>query len=509
MRTASAVLLVVIGSVSGLGCGSNGATGPVVSISPATLTVHTGDGATTFAAVLSNGAVDPVTWALAGPGSISATTGDQTSYTPPALGASGGTATLRATADCGAGCAPVGFTATITVDTATTGTLTITVTTPNLMSASLTVSGPNSYTQSINTPTGTTLTGLAAGTYTVTAQPITINDPIVTSEYTAPTVQAAVTANAAAAAAITYAAPPGSGLLWTVGTADTLEGWSSANLRANTFPDVSPGTSSSVQGIAFDASGNMFASLAGPPGSVVSYAPAGLANSDPLTPSVTFNDSNINNPSGVALGPDGRLWVANCGNNRIAVYPLAGGPADFVITSPSLFNCPNGIAFDSSGALWVANANGVVERFQNAEVEAGNSMPVADVTLTPPSNPASSQPYGIALDTEGNVWVSFFVGSTVARYNVVGFPGTTTPAAVLSPTDAGPESLDHPVALAIDNSGLLWVANAGQTQALSQFAAADMDAGGAAAPITVVQGIGVTLGGLAFNPSPANLPINH
>src|SRR5450631_1741156 len=120
MRTASAIVVTVICSVWALGCGSNGASGPVVSVSPQTLPVSTGDGATTFQVNLSGGAVDPVTWTLTGPGSLSSLTGDSTIYQPPPLGAGGGTATLRATAGCGAGCAPVGDTATITINTATT-----------------------------------------------------------------------------------------------------------------------------------------------------------------------------------------------------------------------------------------------------------------------------------------------------------------------------------------------------------------------------------------------------
>ena len=286
MRTAFAVLLSVLGSVWVLGCGSSGASGPVVSVSPGTLSVTTGDGATTFAAILSNGAVDPVTWTLTGPGTISATTGAQTSYQPPPLGGAGGTATLRATAGCGAGCVPVGDTATITVNAATTGTLTLTVQLQGPGPANLTVTGPNSFSQTVSTNGTTTLTGLAPGTYTVTAADITVNDPIVTSQYSAPAVSVAVAANAAATATVTYAAKPGYGMLWTVGAAVGHPGrlHSPATCTVNKAPSVTPSAGGLVQGVAFDASGNLWASLKGAPDSVVSYAPAGLANSAPLTP---------------------------------------------------------------------------------------------------------------------------------------------------------------------------------------------------------------------------------
>jgi streptogramin lyase len=268
-----------------------------------------------------------------------------------------------------------------------------------------------------------------------------------------------------------------------------------------------------VQGIAFDASGTLWASLKGATSSVVSYAAAGLADSAPLTPGVTLSDSNISDPAGLAFGPNGQLWVANCATNSITAYPRAGGSAIIVITSPSgmLLKCPRAIAFDTVGNLWVANATGVAERFPNAQIAATNNAPAADVTLTAPASPASSQPSGIALDASGNVWVAFCSGSTVARYAASGTTVNTTPAATLTPTGASPVSLDCPVALALDNSGQLWVANKGTGIAgatLSEFALTDMASGGPVAPLTELT-VGVTVGGLAFNPTATNLPIRH
>lgn len=39
--------------------------------------------------------------------------------------------------------------------------------------------------------------------------------------------------------------------------------------------------------------------------------------------------------------------------------------------------------------------------------------------------------------------------------------------------------------------------------------AIDMATGGPALPLLQLTGIGVTVGGLAFNPTPANLPLRH
>jgi trimeric autotransporter adhesin len=77
-------------------CGGNPPQDPSLSVSPPSLTASIGGSAQTFTATLTN-STDTVNWSLAGAGSISATTGETTSYTPPATGGAS-TATLTATA---------------------------------------------------------------------------------------------------------------------------------------------------------------------------------------------------------------------------------------------------------------------------------------------------------------------------------------------------------------------------------------------------------------------------
>jgi DNA-binding beta-propeller fold protein YncE len=60
-------------------------------------------------------------------------------------------------------------------------------------------------------------------------------------------------------------------------------------------------------------------------------------------------------PAGVALGPEGRLFVSDAGNNRIVVYD-ADGTFNYFFGSPRLHG-PLGIDFDKSGLLYVANSS--------------------------------------------------------------------------------------------------------------------------------------------------------
>jgi hypothetical protein len=78
-----------------LSCGSS--PGPSLVISPGSLTITSGSTAAGFTAT-ETGATNTIAWSLAGPGTISATSGPTTSYTPPAGLAASTTATLTATA---------------------------------------------------------------------------------------------------------------------------------------------------------------------------------------------------------------------------------------------------------------------------------------------------------------------------------------------------------------------------------------------------------------------------
>jgi|GEM_PF-1769656 len=506
MRASAVVFCCTLLSVCTLGCGSSPASGPVVTLSPASLIVTTGDGPTTFAAVLSNGAVGPVTWALSGPGSISTTSGDQTAYQPPALGGAGGTASLRATAGCGTGCGPLGNTATISVNAATTGNLTITVSgLPSVAPASLAVKGPNSFSQTVSTATTATLTGLAPGAYTVTgADILDSNNPIVNGKWTAPPAPVAVKANTAASVTVAYASLPGYGRLWAANGA-ALDGFTPGDLQVNRSPSLTPTTSGAVQGIAFDSTGAVWTAQGGAPDAVLGYAAAGLTSSAALTPAVTLTGTEISTPEALAIGPNARVWVANCATNTVSAYPLSGGAAVVQLTG-SAFACPRGLAFDAAGNLWVANKNGVAGCFASSSLGASSSTVTPAVTVIPPTG--ASQPSAVALDAQGNLWVAFCTGPAVARYAING--SVATLVATLLPTTGNPPSLDCPVALALDNSGDLFVGNAGASGGtLSWFAATDTAPGGAINPVLQLTNIAVGVGGLAFNPTPTNLPIKH
>lgn len=122
---------------------------------------------------------------------------------------------------------------------------------------------------------------------------------------------------------------------------------------------------------------------------------------DPNAPSGTANAANMapSSAAGMAIGPDGRVYVADAENNRVLSWPdaeavLSGAAADLVVGQPDFvsgdpnrgstmaradgFYYPQGVDVDESGNLWVTDAfNNRVLKFNNPVTDDG----VADLVI--------------------------------------------------------------------------------------------------------------------------------
>jgi sugar lactone lactonase YvrE len=184
-------------------------------------------------------------------------------------------------------------------------------------------------------------------------------------------------------------------------------------------------------------------------------------------------------PYGVAVDLSGNLYIADTDNSRIRKVATngiittvagtngSGYSGDGGAAINSMLNDPRGVAVDSSGNLYIADiynsrirkvaTNGIITTVAgtNGSGYSGDGGPAANARLY--------YPYGVAMDSSGNLYIADSENSrirkvstngiitTVAGTNSSGFSGDGGPAANAS--------LDYPGGVAVDSSGNLYIAD--------------------------------------------------
>jgi sugar lactone lactonase YvrE len=186
----------------------------------------------------------------------------------------------------------------------------------------------------------------------------------------------------------------------------------------------------------------------------------------------------FNQPYGLALDSSGNLYVADKANHIIrkitsagvvtTLAGSAGSPGSINGTgSDALFNQPTGVAVDSGGNVYVADsANNLIRKITSSGVvttfagTAGSSGAVD-------SNPGPvtfNQPYGVAVDGSGNVYVTEFNNNTIRMITsggtVTTLAGTAGVTGSANATGSS-ASFHQPIGIAADTSGNLYVADSG------------------------------------------------
>ncbi len=151
-----------------------------------------------------------------------------------------------------------------------------------------------------------------------------------------------------------------------------------------------------------------------------------------------FGQQRLAGPYGVALGPDGDIWVADTGHDQIAEFT----PSGHLLTSfGGALDQPEGIAADAAGHVWVADTghDRVVEFSPAGHVLATFGSPGS-------GNGELDQPTALAVSPSGDVWVADQGNSRVEEFSA---PGRYL-ASIPVPTPAG---------VALDASGDIWVSS--------------------------------------------------
>jgi sugar lactone lactonase YvrE len=194
---------------------------------------------------------------------------------------------------------------------------------------------------------------------------------------------------------------------------------------------------------AFDPSGNLYvADFSNNNVVEIPYVSGALApgsQSTLISSTFAFNGTALSEPSGLTVGPDGRLYIADLGNSRVVSYNLVTGETAVPITG---LKDPWGIGVDASSNLYVADTgNG------NVLIDAAG----AESTLTVPNVAA---PWGVRVDASGSLIVSDH-----ASGNIVWVPSV---AGVLTPASAVTieKNPDTALGIALDASGNLYTTDA-------------------------------------------------
>ncbi len=257
-----------------------------------------------------------------------------------------------------------------------------------------------------------------------------------------------------------------------------------STFAGSTTPGYADGPAASAQfyaprGAAFDIHGNLYVADFGnnvirkitPDGTVSTYAGngnAGYRNGAATAANLTGKSDTtamFNNPAAVAVDAGGNVYVADRGNNVIRkilttgrVVTIAGAHVKGYIDATdesAFFNQPSGVAVDANGNVYVSDQGNSAIR----KITPSNVVTTIAGGTTQPS--LLNYPSAITIDSQGNLYIvdesgrvfEYTTGNVLYNLagsaNVSGFTNGTGTAALFS----------NPQGIAIDGNGNIYVAD--------------------------------------------------
>jgi RHS repeat-associated protein len=275
------------------------------------------------------------------------------------------------------------------------------------------------------------------------------------------------------------------------GYVSTIAGTGTAGYSGDGGPALSAniGTSvNSVSGIALDSSGNVYIdagtrirevnAATGIVTTVAGNGTAGYSGDGGLATSAEIRP----NQSGIAVDSSGNLFIADFFNQRIrevsastgiittvAGNGTAGYSGDGGLATSAELHWPQGVALDSAGDIYITDEfNHVVREVNHSTGDistvAGNGTSGSSGDGGLATSAELNEPWGIALDSSGNIYVGDYVNATVREINHS--TGDISKVAGVgysnSVGDGGPATLAYlydPTQIAVDSSGNLYIAD--------------------------------------------------
>ncbi len=280
---------------------------------------------------------------------------------------------------------------------------------------------------------------------------------------------------------------------------------------------------SNPTGVAVDASGNLYIADAGNnvirevSGGVITTVAGGGSPSTGIGDGGPATQSELSNPTGIAVDSMGALFIADTGNNVIrvvtggAINTVAGGgpaltnstgvavnaqgdvfsadqldgvvhevtPSGVTTTVVTGLNQPSGLAIDANGDLFIAEtgSNMVLEvtpgtgglLWDSPIIVAGNGSSGYSGDGGQATNAALKLPSGLAVDFSGDLFIADS-GNNVVREVTPGSDRRLSDGTITTVASSGPwpfsalsnqQSLSDPSGLAVDTHGDLFIADTG------------------------------------------------
>ncbi len=246
-------------------------------------------------------------------------------------------------------------------------------------------------------------------------------------------------------------------------------------------------------------------------------SPAGQVYPSFSNTTTTFVSSGLLNPFGITADNKNNLYVADSRSNVIKRVNTAGtvtiiagsGTATFLDNSnvTAGFNNPTGVTIDMSGNIYIAdNSNHRIRKIacpaNNAPVSGANySVTTVAGSGTGGSNNATgtsasfSNPYDVAVDSIGNIYVSdrrnFLVRKITTAGVVSTFAGSGTSGTTNGTGSAA--SFKDPTLMTIDQSGNLYVSDSNLVRKITPSAVVSTALGTGTITLSNVGGLAVDI----------------
>ena len=208
-------------------------------------------------------------------------------------------------------------------------------------------------------------------------------------------------------------------------------------------------------GVAVDGNGDVFVADTAHNAVKEIVAVNGAVSSTSMVKTV---GSGFSGPQGVAVDSSGDVFVADAGNNAVKEIVAVNGAvssSSVVNMVGSGFSQPHGVAVDGSGNVFVGDYGNIAVKEIVAVDGAVSSSSVVNTVGSGFSEPYGVGPYGVAVDSSGDVFVADY---GYAVYEIVAVNGVVSSSSVVKMIGSG---FDDPQGVAVDGSGDVFVADYG------------------------------------------------